>query len=107
MFVDIFNTDKKYDENAEQHPDYFLCGKSSVPKLKEKARKEADRLLKEFSAFYRGNIGIEIGEKQHLLGWSITATLTVNGKKVRREDPCDLLFLDLNELMLKRLKEVI
>ena len=37
--------------------------------------------------------------------WSITGTLTVNGETVKTEDPCDLLFLELNELMLKRMLE--
>ena len=91
---------KKY---CEEHPDYFACGKRSVPELVEKAKKEAEQILKEFSMFYSGDIGITIEPKDHDLCYSITATLTVNGEPVRTEDPCDLLFLHLNELMLNRM----
>ncbi len=90
-------------EYCEQHPDYFACGERSVPGLVEKAKTEAEQILKEFAMFYRGDIGITIEPKFHDLCWSITATLTVNGEPVRTEDPCDLLFLHLNELMLNRM----
>ncbi len=99
-------------ENAEQNPssavwrsEYFMCGRRSVRKLVEKAQAEADKLLREFKAFYAGDIGIRIEPKEHDLCWSITATLTVNGEDVKTEDPCDLLFLELNELMLQRMHE--
>lgn len=91
---------KKY---CEEHPDYFACGKKSVPDLVEKAKKEAEQILKEFSMFYRGNIGINIEPKDHELCFSIAATLTVDGEPVKTEDPCDLLFIELNELMLTRI----
>lgn len=90
-------------EYCEQHPDYFASGKRNVPKLVEKAKKEAEQILKEFTMFFRGDIGITIEPKFHGLHWSVTATLTVNGEPVKTEDPCDLLFLELNELMLKRM----
>lgn len=93
---------KKY---AKEHPDYFSCTTCDVQHLVEKAKREAEKLLREFSEFYTGDIGIEIGTKRHEICWSITATLTVNGKTVKTEDPCDLLFLELNELMLKRMLE--
>lgn len=88
---------------CEEHPDYFACGKRNVSALVEQAKKEAEQILKEFSVFYCGDIGITIEPKDHGLCYSITATLTVNGEPVRTEDPCDLLFLHLNELMLKRM----
>ncbi len=92
-------------EHAEQNPSYFMCGRKSVRKLVEKAQAEADKLLREFKAFYAGDIGIRIEPKEHDLCLSITATITVNGEDVKTEDPCDLLFLELNELMLKRMLE--
>lgn len=91
---------KKY---VEEHPDYFACGKKDLPRLVEKAKKEAAQILNEFSMFYVGDIGIEIGVKEYPICWSITATLTVNGKPVKTENPCDLLFLELNNLMLNRM----
>lgn len=97
---------RTHKEYCEQHPDYFACGKHSVPGLVEKAKKEAEQILKEFAMFYRGDIGITIEPKSHDLCWSITATLTVNGEPVRTEDPCDLLFLELNELMLNRMLQL-
>lgn len=90
-------------EYAEEHPDYFSCGRRSVQQLIEKAEEEAKQLLKEFSLFYTGDIGIIITAKQHITCWSISGTLTVNGEVVKTEDPCDLLFLELNELMMKRM----
>lgn len=94
---------RAHKEHCEQHPDYFACGKHSIPKLVEKAKKEAEQILKEFAIFYRGDIGITIEPKFHGLCWSITATLTVNGEPVKTQDPCDLLFLELNELILNRM----
>jgi hypothetical protein len=88
---------------AQQYPDYFACGQKSVPALLKKAKQEAAQILKDFSEFYHGEIGIEIGSKQHLLCWSITATLTLNGNPIKTEDPCDLLFLELNNLILARM----
>lgn len=99
-------SDRLHQKYFEERPSCFACGKKSIPSLVEKARAEAEQILKEFSMFYQGDIGIEIGTKFHGLCWSITATLTVNGEPVRTEDPCDLLFIDLNELMLKRMIEL-
>ncbi|MBQ8331099.1 MAG: hypothetical protein IJX94_01200 [Clostridia bacterium] len=90
-------------EYCEEHPNYFACGSRSVPTLVKKAEEEAAQILKEFSVFYRGDIGIKIEPKFHELCYSITATLTVNGEPVMTEDPCDLLFLHLNEIMLNRM----
>jgi hypothetical protein len=96
-------TQKEY---REEYGDYFCCSKRDVPRLVKQAKDEAAKLLKEFSQFYSGDIGIEIGAKQYVTCWSITGTLTVNGKAVRTEDSCDLLFLTLNELMLERLRKI-
>jgi len=82
---------------------YWFCESADVPGLIEEAKSEAERLLQELSAFYAGDIDIEIGAVQHGNYWSITGTLVINGEARRTEDPCDLLFLDLNELLLKRL----
>lgn len=92
-------------KHAQKKPSYFMCGQRSVNRLVDKAKEEADKILCELRAFYKGNIGIAIEPKEHDLCWSITATLTVNGENVKTEDPCDLLFLELNELMLKKIIE--
>ena len=57
---------------------YFLCRRSEATKLLEKAKTEAAEILKELKAFYTGD---------------------------RSYDPIDLCFLELNELMMKRLIE--
>lgn len=94
-----------HEEYSKEHPSYFSCTTRDVPRLIEKAKQEAEKILREFSDFYTGDIGIEIGTKRHEICWSITGTLTVNGETVKTEDPCDLLFLDLNTLMMKRMLE--
>lgn len=94
-----------HEEYSKEHPDYFSCITRDVPRLIEKAKQEAEKILREFSEFYTGDIGIEIGSKRHGMCWSITGTLTVNGETVKTEDPCDLLFLDLNMLMIARMLE--
>jgi hypothetical protein len=103
MTAELTYSQKTIKEHAEEKPSYFMCGRRSVKRLVEKAQNEAEKLLREFKAFYTGDIGIRIEPKEHDLCWSITATLTVNGEEVKTEDPCDLLFLELNELMLKRM----
>ena len=93
------------EEYSKEHPDYFSCTARDVPRLVEKAKQEAEKILRELSDFYVGNIGIDVGTKRHGMCWSITGTLTVNGVVVKTEDPVDLLFLELNELMIKRMLE--
>lgn len=56
-----------------------------------------------------GKLGIDIEPVTHGGGfsYSVAATLTWDGKPMqKRDDPCDLLFLQLNELMMKRLLEL-
>lgn len=92
-------------ERAEESPNYFMCSKKAVNRLSEKARREADNILKDFLEFFAGDVGIDIVPREHEIVWSIAATLTVNGNAVKTEDPCDLLFLELNELIMKRMLE--
>lgn len=82
---------------------YFLCDKSSVNELIKKAEKEAAEILKEFSMFFRGNFSIKITANAYLMGFSIAATLFLDDKAIKTEDPADLLFLDLNNLMLQKM----
>lgn len=90
---------------AEERPSYFMCGKRSVRDLVEKAEREAEKILQEFKTFYTGDVGIVIKPVEWLLCYSIGAVLTVNGETCREYDDVELCFLDLNELMLKRMIE--
>jgi hypothetical protein len=98
-------SDKLLKARADENPTYFMCGKKSIPALVEKAKKEAAQLLKELELFYSfgGDVDIIIEPVHHELCYSIGATLTWNGKAIKSEDTCDLLFLELNELMLNRM----
>lgn len=98
-------SDKILKERADDNPTYFMCGKKSIPALVEKAKAEAVQLLKELKAFYSfaGDVDIVIEPVQHDLCYSIGATLMWNGEAIKSEDTCDLLFLELNELMLNRM----
>ena len=69
------------------------------------AKKQAAELLEELKLYYTGNIGIKVYPVQHPVGWSVCADLTVNEKVCRHYDPADLCFLEVNELILKRLVE--
>lgn len=92
-------------EAAEEAPNLFMCGAKSLRRMKEKARQQADKILQELRVFYTGDITIEIAEVEWATCWSVGAILKVNGEKCREYDTADLLFLDLNELMLKRMIE--
>lgn len=83
----------------------FLCSKSEAAGQAAAAEREKEKLLREFRQFYAGNIDIKIAPKQYPMGYSVIGALTVNGETVREYDHIDLLFLDLNELMLKRILE--
>lgn len=93
---------KKY---ADEHPNYFLCSRRHVAKLVVQAEKETEEIMRDFFCYYSGDVKVKIYEKEHLMGWSIAARLLVNGKTVRDEDPCELLFIDLNHLIMKRMLE--
>lgn len=94
-------------QRAEEHPSYFMCGKKSLPLLIEEAEKEAEQMLKEFSAFYdtRGKLGIKIEPIDHAgICYSVGATLTWGGLPMRKpDDPCSLLFLELNNAIINRM----
>lgn len=81
----------------------FLCDKRSITELKIKAEKEAAEILKELSVFYSGNFSIKITVNTHLMGFGVAATLFLDDKAIKTEDPADLLFLDLNNLMLQKM----
>ncbi len=94
-------------QRALEKPSCFMCGRESLPKLIKKAKQEADKILAEFSAFFdtNGKLGIEITPIDHGgITYSVAATLTWDGEPMQRQDdPCDLLFLQLNNLMLHRM----
>lgn len=92
----------------KEHADdsYFLCRRSETAELIKKAEQERDKILNELKTFYTGNIGIRIYAADHVEGASIAGDLTVNGEICRQYDPVDLCFLELNELMLKRMIEL-
>ena len=94
---------KKREET--ENPTYFLCSRKDIPSLVEKAKTEAEQILKEFSMFYntRGKLAIEIYPVQYVMGFSIGAKLTWDGESVMEESDCGLLFLHLNEVMLNRM----
>lgn len=89
----------------EDTPTYFLCSRRDIPSLVEKAKREAEQILKEFSMFYRtaGKLAIEIEPIQHVMGYSIGGKLMWDGQPVMEESDCGLLFLHLNEVMLNRM----
>ena len=91
-------------ERLEEHPGtYFLCRRSEVPGLLEKAREEAEQILSELQHYYTGDFCIVAYEKRHIEGCSIAGDLLVSGEVCRTFDPIDLLFLELNELMITRI----
>lgn len=102
---DMDFTQRLIAKDAEERPSYFMCGKRSVGDLVKRAEQEAEKILQEFKAFYTGDIGITIKPVEWLLCYSIGAVLTVNGETCREYDDVELCFLDLNELMLKRMIE--
>ena len=95
----------------ERSQTYFMCGKKSLSKLFGKAKAEAEKILSEFSEFYDtgGKLGITIEPVSHGDGmsYSVAATLTWDGKPIqKRDDPCELLFLQLHNLMLDRMLQL-
>lgn len=88
-----------------ENPTYFFCSRRDIPGLVEKAKAEAEQILKEFSMFYKtaGKLDIEINPIQYALGFSIGGKLTWDGDTIMEESDCGLLFLHLNEVMLNRM----
>lgn len=92
-------------ERLEEHPGtYFLCRKSEVPELLKKATAEGERLLQEVRQYYRGDFAIRAYANHHAEGWSIAGDLLVSGEVCRTYDPIDLMYLELNELMIVRMQ---
>lgn len=86
-------------------PTTFLCGRRDIPNLTQKAKAEAEQILKEFAVFFKtaGQLAIEIYPIQYEMGFSIAGRLTWDGETVMEESDCELLFLHLNEVMLNRM----
>ena len=89
-----------HDDYEPEDPSYFLCEKHDVPDLVRKAQKESEDILNELKHYATGDIGICIKPYQYAYGWSIGADLTVNGEVVRSETCCEMIFIDLNMIML-------
>lgn len=98
--------EKEHRMDMENKGSQLLCCHHEIPELMKKAEAEKEKILREFKQFYSGNIDIELHENRHMMGSSLAANLMVNGELVKEYDPADLCFLDLNELMLKRMMEV-
>ena len=84
---------------------YFFCAKRDLPRLIERAQREAADVLKDFKAFFApaGDLQIRIEPRGHGVCWSVGAVLTWDGEPVRSEDDAGLLFLTLNELVLNQM----
>ena len=90
-------------------PSYFMCGSKDIPALTLKAKEEAEQILKDFGIFFHTArpISIEIYTKEWETCYSIGARLIWDGHDViRDENTADMLFLELNELILKRMREL-
>lgn len=83
----------------------LLCSRSDAMALVAEAEKEKGTILGELKGYVKGDIDIRILPKQHVFGWGVWGELLVNGEIVREYPMIELLFLDLNELMLKLLLE--
>lgn len=92
-----------YERPEEAPGNYFLCRRSEINDLISKAEKEAEQILKELRQFYRGDFAIRAYANHHVEGHSIAGDLLVSGEVCRTFDPIDLLFLELNELMIMRI----
>lgn len=92
-----------------ENPTYFMCGRRDIPKLTKKAKEEAEEILREFSMFFptARPLSIEIYICEYAMCYSIGARLVWDGKTViQDESSADLLFLSLNECILKRMIEL-
>ena len=55
--------------------------------------------------FGASNIEITLEPTSHIMGWAVEATLSVNGDPVRHYEFARLCFMELNELMLSKMRE--
>ena len=90
---------------AQERPNYFMCSKSSVPWMLQRARKEVEELLTDFRRYFSGTFSVDLRAVECGLCWKICATLKVNDKVCREYEELDFLFIDLNQLMLNRAKK--
>lgn len=89
----------------EKKGNYFFCVRREVPALVKKAEAEAESVLRDFKEFFSpaGDLQIKIEPVEHVMCWSIGATLTWDGSPVQSEDDASLLFLTLNNMVLDRM----
>lgn len=83
----------------------LLCSRHELPALIAKAETMKAEILADLKAFYAGDIDVRIYQKDHTMGFSVAADLTVNGELCKTYDPADLCFIDLNALVLQRLAQ--
>lgn len=82
---------------------YRLVSRSEVPALIAEAKAEAEHILTELRQFYDGDITVRVYENHHAVANSIAGDLLVDGEVCRTFDPIDLMFPELNELLLMRI----
>lgn len=87
---------------------YFLCKRSDVPRLIEKANSEAKEILRDFAMYYKtaGVLSIEPYPIEYPMGWAIGGKLKWDDTVLLDETDCGLVFLHINELILKRMIEL-
>ena len=95
-----------YDDYDERPGNDFLCAASELPKIIRQLEAERDTILREMrEMFGASNIEITLEANAHIMGWSVDATLSVNGDPVRHYEFARLCFMELNELMLSKMLE--
>ena len=84
----------------------LLIEKKEIEKIKQQLNEQIPMAIKEFNMYYKTNkeIRIEYDFIENLKGFSCEGRLYFGEKLIKKYDDIDLLFLDINNMILNILK---
>ena len=84
----------------------LLIEKKEIETIKQQLNEQIPMIIKEFNTYYQTNeeIKIEYDFVENLKGFNCEGCLYLGNKLIKKYDDIDLLFLDINNMILNILK---
>lgn len=83
----------------------LIISKQDIPTIKQQLNEQIPETIKEFNLYFKTKEPIKIDYEliEHQKGYSCKGLLYFGNTLIREYEPIDLLFYDINEMILKKL----
>lgn len=85
----------------------LLIEKKEIPQIEKQLQEQTKEIIKEFNIYYKTNEPIFIKYEfiNNIKGYSCKGLLYFGNKLIKEYSDIDLLFYDINEMILKKIKQ--